>query len=107
MLVETPQDFKTIDEYDVTTASGLAMPITIDSKAGDYFDEGVDRIKVYLAPRSSIYDSEKKLPAETITIFKAHVISINHRTREVPQLTPEQQYQWSKVAQELGNKLTH
>jgi hypothetical protein len=102
MLVETPQEMKVVEEYDIATAGGLIMPVTIDPKEGDSFEELGDRFIIRLVPKSSIYDSEKKHPAEDITIYKQHVISVNHRTREVPPLTPEQQFQWQKTSQELG-----
>lgn len=107
MQIETPQEMKVVDEYDIATDAGLVMPITIDAKEGDTFEEHDDRFIIHLVPKSSIYDSAKKHPAEDITIYKRHVISLNHRIREIPPLTPEQQFQWQKTAQELGTKAIH
>jgi hypothetical protein len=99
MQIETSTPSKTIEEYDISILSGMVLPVTIDAKAGDTYEELTDRIKVYLAPKPGVPGSDKNLPAEKIEIYKAHVVSVNHRTREVPQLTPEQQAEWQKILQ--------
>lgn len=106
MIIESTNPPKIINEYDISILSGMIMPVTIDEKAGDTFEELTDRLKIYLAPKPNFHDSTKFIPAENIEIYKTHIVSVNHRTREVPQLTPEQQVQWQKTIQEIG-KVTH
>lgn len=107
MNVETSSEPKLIEEYEIATLGGLVMPVTIDEKAGDTFLELNDRLVIHLSSKTSMHDSTKRLPSEDITIYKQHVISINHRVREVLPLTPEQQYQFQKTVQEMTSKSVH
>lgn len=107
MIINTPLETKVVDEYDIATGGGLVMPVTIDPKAGDTFEESDSKFTIHIAPRQSMNDPMKSLPAENITIYKSHVISINHRTREVPPLTPEQQFEWNKTLQEMISQSVH
>lgn len=89
MIVNTVSDPRKVDDYDITFENGLTMPITIDKENGDTieFDDGV--VRFYLAEKTTI-GSDDKLPAEDITLFIKHIVSISHRTRTVVPVTPEQ-----------------
>ena len=102
MIIETPPKTKLIDDYDIVFSSGMMIPISVDLAAGDTIDFNNLTIKVHLTSKPSLNDPMKSLLAEDMTFFMAHVVSIQHRVREVIELTPEQQFEWTKVVQELG-----
>lgn len=96
MLINTPLAKKTVDDYDVLFESGMVMPLTVDLDAGDeiHFNDAI--IKVHLASKASKNSPDKTLPAEDITIFVKHILSIQHRSREVEEQSPEERAQWFK-----------
>lgn len=106
MIIDTTAPMKLVKDFDVAILSGMIMPITIDESMGDTFEELSDRIKVYLAPRPTL-DASETLPAEHIEIYKTHIVSINHRTRKVTPLTPEQEFLWKQTLQEGSGKRVH
>lgn len=97
MILETPVIKKTVEDYDFVFSSGVAMPVTIDLAAGDTVDVFQDKILIHLTAKPSFHDPDKILPAEDIKIFTSHLISIQHREREIIELTPEQKLEWKKV----------
>jgi hypothetical protein len=103
MIVSTPEIKKTIEDYDIIFSSGMAMPVSMDPALGDTVSFGEATIEFDLVPKPSINDPEKMLPGEKITIFKSHVISIQHRKREVIELSPEQQFAWHRSVQGMVN----
>ena len=105
MLVSTPELKQTIDEYDIVLKTGQVLPVVCNFRVGDTFKVGDTEILVNLVPKPSMNDPTKMLPAEDITIFKAHVVSIQHRTREIVELTPAQKAEWQKTFQELSGTL--
>lgn len=105
MRVETPLVKKWVDDYDVVFQSGMMMPITVDLAQGDYIQIGDKLIEVSLKAKPSPTDPDQILPAEDITIYVSHVVSIQHRVREVVELTPEQKFEWKKTLQELGGTI--
>lgn len=94
MIVNAPEDTRTVIDYDICVEPGLVMPITLDPKAGDTFEVNDRTIEIRLAPRESKTDPETKLPGEDITIFLSKTISISKRERVVVELTPEQKLEW-------------
>jgi len=93
---------KKVDDLDITLAGGIVVPITIDFEAGDTvdWDTHADAIVIALASKTAS-NGETKLPAEEITIFKKNILIIQHRTREVSELTLAQKEEWRKTLQEL------
>lgn len=101
MIVNSPLATKFVHDYDVLFTSGMVLPASLDLEAGDTIDFNLDTILIHLAPKPSQNNPDVTLPAEDITIFVKHVLSIQHRTREVLGLTPEQNHEWRKTLSEL------
>lgn len=100
MFTTAPLVKKTVTEYDFVFTSGMMMPLTVDTLAGDKITFGTEYIQAYLAPKPTLNDPDKFLPAENITLFTKHVLSIQQREREVTDMTPEQQFEWKRTLQE-------
>lgn len=94
MIVNAPEVKRLVDEYDFMFVSGMMMPVTVDVEAGDRAVFSDDRILIRLTAKPSLNDPEKKFPAENITIFTKHLLSLQHREREIVDLTPEQKFEW-------------
>jgi hypothetical protein len=101
MLVNTPDEVKVVDDYDITFQSGFGMPLTVDIEAGDTITFSDDAILVKLASKPSSTNSTKMLPQEDITIFTKHIVAVQHRERRVTVLTPEQQHAWNQTLSEM------
>ena len=105
MLVTSPELKKKVDDYDIVFDSGMLLPITLDSTLGDTIIFGEKLITVVLTSKTSLNDPTKTLPAEDITIFVSHIVSIQHRVREVVELTPEQKLDWQKAFKEATDTI--
>jgi hypothetical protein len=90
MLVTTPEVKRTLHDYDIIFESGMMIPATIDHGRGDNIEFSDRHIKIHLAPKPSLNNPDHTLPAEDTTIFLNHVVSIQHRVREVTELSPEE-----------------
>lgn len=104
MLIKEPEPkVKSIHDMDFTFSNGIVMPITIDKEAGDEVDcdTNKDAIVIHLSAKPSL-DGKSVLPAEDITVFRHNILVIQHRIREVTELTKEQQLVWQKTLQEAG-----
>lgn len=88
---------KVLDEYDFLFNNGQAMPITIDSAAGDTLHITDTMITVDLVAKPSRIDPSNMLPAEDVIIYKHQLMAVQHRKREVSAMTPEQQFEWSRL----------
>lgn len=83
MIIESLPEVRVVDDYDFQFVNGAMMPVTVDQSVGDTIEFGPDRTKIHLAEKPSIQDSSKKLPAEDILVFNQHVITVQHRKREL------------------------
>ena len=97
MILSTPDVKRTLHDYDIVFVSGMMLPITLDLNAGDTVDFSAEAIVFFLSPKPSLNSPDTLLPAEDITVLKAHVVSIQHRVREVMELTPDQKFEWGKT----------
>lgn len=102
MLVNTPVEKHTVEDYDIVFSSGMMMPITVDITAGDTIAFNDNFCLVHLVPKPSKADPEKLLSAEDVTVFMKHVVSIQHRKREVAQLTTQEKAEWQKMFKEMS-----
>ncbi len=107
MMIESPTTKTILEDYDVVSVNGMMMPITINATLGDTIELGPTQIVAHLVAKPSINDPNKLLPAEHIIIYTAQVFSIQHRTREVTNLTPEQRFELDKTYQELASSTVH
>lgn len=109
-ITESDPKVKLVDDLDFTFSNGLVMPVTIDKSAGDTveWDTHADAIVIHLSAKPA-QDGESSLPAEDITIFKKNILLIQHRVREVTELTSAQKRQlaeqWNKTLQEMPKTL--
>lgn len=99
VIATSPEITRVLDDYDFVFSSGMTLPVTLDHKAGDTYDDSSDFIHIRVAPQQSMSDPQKLLPPSEIKINKSHVASVQHRTREVLELTPEQRFEWEKTLQ--------
>jgi hypothetical protein len=91
MLIQPHITPKLIDEFDILFESGLPMPITIDREAGDTIDMSDPNIAIFTkAAKPSLSNPDVMIPAEEITVFMRHVLTVTHRAREVYPPTPEE-----------------
>lgn len=107
MEIKSPLEPKLISFYDITFISGLGMPISIDTAAGDTIDLGETKITIYLAPKPSLSNPKDLSPAQNITLFMAHIAGIQHYSKEIMPPTPEQQFQYSETIKELTSPTIH
>lgn len=94
MEIITAPATRTVDEYDFVFTGGVGMSVTIDSAAGDHIKQSDKTITIYRAPKPTLGDPDQLYPAEDITLFVSHIMSIQHRLREVQNFTPDQQLEW-------------
>ena len=102
IIGKSPEVTKVLDDYDFLFSSGVMMPVTIDSVAGDTITYYQDVIRVDLSAKPSQNDPSKILPAEDVTIYTKHLLSIQHKQRVVTQLSHDEQYEWQKTFNEMG-----
>ena len=93
-----------VKDFDFIFVSGQVMPVTIDEASGDTIEFVDGGVMISLVEKPSSVDPSKILPAEDITIFSSHLISIQKREREVATLTKEQQDSWKQTLDELSGK---
>ena len=100
MILTTPEVKHLVLDYDIVFSSGMVLPLTIDEKAGDVITIGDKYIEVFMSAKPSMNDPKKTIPAESMTLFLQHVVSIQHRQREVVELSPEQKLEWARTVQQ-------
>lgn len=107
MEINVPLETKQLTYYDITFISGLGMPITIDEASGDTIDLTDTKITIYLAPRPKLEDPKDLTHAQHIILFMPHIAGIHYYTKEVAQLTPDQQYEYAQTIKELTSTTIH
>jgi hypothetical protein len=90
MIIKAPEIKHIVDDYEFLFESGFMLPVSIDKDQGDTVEFEDKAILIYKAPRPSQSDPTRFLSAEDITIFPTHIVAINHRTREVTELGPNE-----------------
>jgi hypothetical protein len=86
-------------EYTFLFRTGQALTHVIDSDAGDTIDLQPDVIQVSLAAKANIFNPDEMLPAEDSTIWVPHLMSMQHRVKEVQIPTREQLDELRKALQ--------
>lgn len=105
MVIETPPDFRIVEDYDIESITGNSITVTIDPSIGDTISISDAQIAIYVAPRTSQADKSQVNPAETTTINATHVFAVRKRERQIMNMTVEQQFEWQKTFKEMGNKM--
>lgn len=101
MIVNTPEATHVVDDYDFIFHSGMVLPVTVSEKSGDSIEFFDTAIVIRIASTPSMNDPSVSLPARDITVYKTHLASYEHRTREVTALAPEQQHAWAQTLKEI------
>jgi hypothetical protein len=101
MIINSPEVRKTLEDYDFVTTTGLMMVHTIDKAAGDTIDFHDSIIRIHLTSKKGLAE-DSKTQEEEILIFKDHLISISHRTREVVEDDPEVKHAYAMTIQEMS-----
>jgi hypothetical protein len=83
MEILSPEVKKFVDDYDFVFEAGILFPVTIDQSNGDRLQLGEEVVLVYLSPKPTKSDPTVLSPAQDITIFKKHLLSVQHTQREV------------------------
>lgn len=104
MQIVVPEVKTKLEEYDFQTDHGLILPITLDLLRGDHitFDEAHGKVLIHLASKKNQLSPDKLTSEEDITIYLRHIVSLQHRVREVVELTPEQEFEWQKTLKDIG-----
>lgn len=92
MIINVPEVKRTIDDFEFVFETGMMLPFSLDLALGDTIEITETQALIDLVARPSKADPTKFIPAEDTTIFLNHVVSIQHRKREVVELTPEQKH---------------
>jgi hypothetical protein len=91
MLIQSVIKPRILDEFDLMFSSGILLPITIDKDAGDTVDmSNADYAIFNITAKPASNNPDTLLPAEEITVFLRHVISVTHRVREILPANPDQ-----------------
>lgn len=101
MVLSTPQTIKVVSDYDIIFDTGMMLPLTVDFSAGDTIVFGDRTIEINIVAKPSEVNPKETIPAVATTIFLGHVASIQKRTREIAELTPEAKHELQQTWQEL------
>ena len=106
-ITESPPKVKFVDDLTITFTNGLSLPVTIDKESGDKVDWDTHENAIVIHRTAKVNpDGESKTAPEDITLFKNHIIMIEHRVREVTELTPNQKKEiWKQTIQEIGGTI--
>lgn len=101
MQIDTPEEFRIINDYDFVFETGMMIPFSLDLDLGDTIEFKDHAVQVHRTPKPSPTDPDKMMPGEDTTVFLRTIATIQHRVRKVPVLTTEQKVGW-KVWQAVG-----
>lgn len=102
MRIESPDNQRTVTDYDFSFSSSHFLSVTIDPKY-DSIEFGEHEIKAVLGGRER---NGVKSPNEELTIFKTHLISFAKKERVIAEFTPDQE-ESIKILLKGGSKLIH
>ena len=98
MIINKPDPVtKPVEDYDFVFTNGTPFSITLDINAGDQADFSEPGLVIFrLTPKITI-DGEGFYPAEDVTVFSTHILTMHHRVREVQEITAAQREEWAKI----------
>lgn len=96
-----PDRTKEVTEYDFTFNVGMALPVSVDTEAGDTIKEYEDRFVLELVAKPSMADSSLMLQPEKVTVFKNTLATIHERKRKLILLSPEEQFELQKTLHQM------
>lgn len=89
---------KSVRDYDFLLSNGMLLPVSLHPDDEIIFN--TDHILLKMAARPSLADPAIFMPDEEILVYKAHILSISHRKREIDEISPKE---WSDMM-DLGKK---
>lgn len=101
MLITTPDVKKTLDDYDFVFESGMSMSLTLDFLGGDSIKYNDLTVVITKVAKPHPTNPVQVIPAEDITLFVSHILSVQHRQREITELTLEEKQAWKETWDEL------
>lgn len=106
MIINEPDPkTRTVHDFEMTFVNSHVVNFTIDKEAGDSMDvDGpLGTIVVNVVPKTSP-DGSFIYPEETLTLTRAHIVSIKRTAREVVDQTQAQKEFWKLTLQEMASK---
>jgi hypothetical protein len=107
MIIYPTTTTHTVEDFDIQLSNGTFMSITVDREAGDTVDWDTSPLvaKFHLSEKPSPTDLDVKMPAEDLTVFVSHIISVTRRTRTVVPVSPEQKDEFRKTLHKLSGTI--
>ncbi len=100
IIPEAPTHF--VDDYSITSDTGLVIPVTIDTSLGDSITDNGTYLDIRIAPKPDPFDPTRMTPEEEMKVNNSHVLSVSRFKREIKAPTKVEQEEWQKTLQELG-----
>lgn len=101
LITSSPEVKKILDDYDFFFESGMSMSVTLDFALGDSIKYNDLTVVITKIARPNPNNPAQIIPAEDTTLFINHIISVQHRQREVVEFTPEEKQAWAKTWEDL------
>ena len=107
MIIKPSLEPRKLIDYDLMLDNGLSFPITIDASAGDTvdWDTSPSIVTFKQSARPHPTDPDASSPAEEITFFISHIISVTKRTRLVMPATPDQKEEWQNLVRSMSRTI--
>lgn len=80
-----------VHDFDITFASGFMVPISLDYASGESIDIQDEKIVIHRVARSILAHENHDPVRETVTIYRSHILMIQERTRQVRELSAEEE----------------
>lgn len=77
-----------VTDYEFAFVGGKTLPLTLEES--DSIQELHDRFVVNVAPKPNLFDPDRPLPSEVITVFKQHLTAYITRSRMRREPTQEE-----------------
>ena len=106
MIIKEPDPkTRTVHDFEMTFVNSHIINFTIDKEAGDSMelDGPLETIIVNVVTKPSP-DGNFLYPAETMTLTRAHIVSIKRTERIVVDQTQAQKEFWKLTLQEMSNR---
>ena len=104
-ITEPDPKTRTVHDFEITFVNSHVMNFTIDKESGDSMnvDGPLGTIIVNVVSKPS-QDGNFVFPEETMTLTRAHIVSIKRTEREVVDQTQAQKEFWKLTLQEMSSK---
>ena len=101
MIIQSPDPVpKTVHDYDFLFTTGYSLQLTLDLEQDRITNE--DGFMIVEVAEKTFPGIDFTVPPEAIVIYKAHLLTSRHSTRQVVPATPEQNREWYRTIQEMS-----